>query len=41
MFVGKGDLKVKLIDFGLAFYDGDAPTGTIMQPVSYRCLYPT
>lgn len=41
MLVGKGDLKVKLIDFGLAFNDGDAPIGTIMQPVSYRCLYPT
>lgn len=40
MFVGKSDLKVKLIDFGLAIPDAEAIPGMCMQPVSYRCLYP-
>lgn len=40
MFVGKSDLKVKLIDFGLALYNAEARPGMHMQPVSCRCLYP-
>lgn len=40
MFVGKSDLKVKLIDFGLALPDAEATPGLHMQPVPCRCLHP-
>ena len=40
MFVGESDLKVKLIDFGLAMPAAAATPGMHVQPVPCRCLYP-
>lgn len=39
MLANNDDLKVKLIDFGMAFQDSEVCTGIVVQPVPYRYLY--
>lgn len=36
MLANNDDLKVKLIDFGMAFQDSEVCTGIVVQPVPYR-----
>lgn len=36
MLANRNDLKVKLIDFGMAYHNSDVYPGIVVQPVSYR-----
>lgn len=38
MLANNEDLKVKLIDFGMAFQDSEVCPGIVVQPVPYRYL---
>lgn len=38
MLANNDDLKVKLIDFGMAFQDSEVCPGIVVQPVPYRYL---
>lgn len=41
MLTNGNDLKVKLIDFGMAFQESEVSPGIVVQPVPYRYLSPT
>lgn len=38
MLANNDDLKVKLIDFGMAFQEAEVCPGIVVQPVPYRYL---
>lgn len=41
MLINSNGLKVKLIDFGLAYQDSEVIQGIVVQPVPYRYLSPS
>lgn len=39
MLANENNLKVKLIDFGMAYEDSEIEKGIIVQAVPYRCFF--